>query len=229
METVNDSNPPDFSKLVIAAIVGILLICGAIFAAYRYSQKQVGQIILPGGTTYLGEPSSSANEQTANQTPSATLSRFTADPNVSWLKNTGSIYPYTFSYPSTLPLVVFPGDGSDSVGIAWNKIEPQHNILLNMEFVKSRDPKLYDLPRIEYARAWYKFFPGWKGVKKVDKFTNANGLKGYKAVYINQSDQTPNIDIFFEVPTDANLMIHLANGILDPAIFDRIVDSLSWK
>lgn len=218
---------PDFSKLVIATVVGVLLLGGAVYAAYRYSQKQAGNIVLPGGVTYLG-PSPATAGPTDRQPPTAPL-RFTAASDVAWLKQSGKIYPYTFSYPSTLPIVVFPGDGSDKIAIAWGNIPPQYNILLNIEFISSREPIYLNLPKIEYVRNWYKFFSGLKGVKKVEPFTNTNGLKGYKASYIDLSDQTPNTNVFFEVPNDPNLMILLANGILDPPIFDRIVDSLSWN
>lgn len=226
METEKEQfDQPDFSKLVIATVVGVLLLGGAVYAAYRYSQKQAGNIVLPGGVTYLGP---SPNPPTGGQPPTAPL-RFTAASDVSWLKQSGKIYPYTFSYPSTLQIVVFPDDLSDKIAIAWGNIPPEYNILLNIEFIKSRDPKYFDLPKIEYVRNWYKFFSGLKGAKKVEPFTNTNGLKGYKASYINLSDQTPNTNVFFEVPGDPNLMILLANGILDPQIFDRIVDSLSFN
>lgn len=220
---------PDFSKLVIATVVGVLLLGGAVYAAYRYSQKQAGNIVLPGGVTYLGpSPNPTSASPAEKQPPTAPL-RFTAASDVSWLKQSGKIYPYTFSYPSTLPLVVFPGDESDKIAIAWGNIPPQVNILINIEFIKSRDAKYLNMSKIEYVKNWYKFFSGLKGVKKVEPFTNTNGLKGYKASYIDLSDQTPNTNVFFEVPNDPNLMILLANGILDPQIFDRIVDSLSWN
>lgn len=218
---------PDFPKLILATVIGVLLLGGAVYAAYRYSQKQAGNIVLPGGVTYLG-PSPSATGPANVQPPTAPL-RFTVASNVSWIKQTGKIYPYTFSYPTTLPLVAFSNDGSDSIAIAWGNIPAQYNILLNMEFIKSRDPKYLDQPKIEYVKNWYKFFSGLKGVKKVEPFTNTNGMKGYKATYINLSNQTPNTDVFLEAPNDPNLMIHLANGVIDPPIFDRMIDSLSWN
>ena len=67
-----------------------------------------------------------------------------------------------------------------------------------------------------------------EGVDKIDAFQNVNNLKGYRAIFINDVDQTPNVDIFFEVPGNNDLVIHLANGNLDPSIFDRIVDSVKW-
>src|SRR4030042_512894 len=79
-----------------------------------------------------------------------------------------------------------------------------------------------------YVENWWKQFSGLKGVQTVTEFVNAKGMKGYKAKYINYADQTPNDDVFFEVPGRADLVIRMANGIVDPAVFDRMVDSVSW-
>lgn len=211
-------------KLIIATVTGILLLSGAVFASYRYSQRQSNNLILPGGVTYLGPSPSSPPSSGQAQTPA----RFTAESGVTWNTYSGKLYPYTFSYPASLPIVIFPGDTNDSVAIAWENIPPQANVLLNMEFIDKRDPKLTKEAKIEYVRNWYKFFPGWKDVASVTPFTNTNGLKGYRAVYINTLGASPNSDVFFEIPNRPNTLIHLANGILDPAIFDRIVDSLKW-
>jgi hypothetical protein len=49
-------------KLAIITAVGVLFICGALYAAYRYSQSQPNDIVLPGGVTYLGpSPTPKAN------------------------------------------------------------------------------------------------------------------------------------------------------------------------
>lgn len=221
----NNNNRPDIIKLTFIAGLGIIILIGSIYAAYRYSQSKSGNIMLPNGTTYLGP---SPTKVVSEQPPTAPL-RFTAPSDVAWLTYTGKIYPYSFSYPSTLPIVVFPGDGLDSVAIAWGNIPPQQNILLNMEFINSRDPALVGKPKIEFVKNWYKFFSGLKGLGKFESFTNVNALKGYKASFINYSGATPNIDVFIDIPNDNNLMVHLANGILDPVVFERILDSVKWK
>ncbi len=217
-----DSEQPNFTKLAIATFVGVVILGAAVYAAYRYSQKQAGNIVLPGGVTYLG-----ASPSPGKQPPTAPL-RFTADATVSWTTQSGRIYPYSFSYPSTLTLVVFPDDPTDSIAIAWGNVIPQQNLLFNMEIIDKRDESYVNKPKIEYVKNWYKFFSGLKGVASVEPFTNAHGLKGYRASYINYADATPNVDIFFEIPGQKNLMLHAANGIVDPAIFDRIIDSVKW-
>ncbi|MBM3283992.1 hypothetical protein FJY90_07180 [Candidatus Gottesmanbacteria bacterium] len=218
-----ENQQSDFTKLAVATILGILILGAAVYAAYRYSQSQAGNIILPGGVTYLG-PSPQA---TGVQPPTAPQ-RFTAASDVAWNTYSSKQYPYSFSYPSTLPLVVFPGDILDSVAIAWGNIPPQTNLLINMEFIDKRDASYLPKAKIEYVKNWYKFFSGLKGVAKVEPFTNTNGLRGYKASYVNYAGTAPNTDVFFEVPGQPKYLIHMANGILDPVIFDRIVDSLKW-
>ena len=220
-----------FSKLIVRIILlslaGIFIIGSTIYLSYLYSQRQSNNLILPGGVTYLG-PSEKKNEG-QTQSPSTNPVRFTAPNTDNWKTHRGKIYPYSFSYPSSLPLVIFPDDTTDSVAISWNNIPPQINILLNMELIEKRDPKFMKQTKLEYVKNWYRFFSGLKGLAKVDQFTNINGLKGYKAIYINTLNQTPNVDIFFEVPTSSDKLIHLANGILDPSIFERLVDSLKWS
>lgn len=214
----------DIKKIAIYAVLLAVLLGGAIYIAYRYSQKQSGNIVLPGGVTYLGP---SPEGESENKPPTAPI-RFTAPADVEWNIFGGTVYSYTFSFPKTLPLVVFPSDLTDSVAIAWGNIPPQQNILLNVELIDKRDSTYVNKPKIEYVRNWYKYFSGLKGVAKVEPFTNTNGLKGYRASYINTADQSPNVDVFFEIPGQPTIMIHLANGILDPEIFNRIVDSLRW-
>lgn len=217
----------DIPKIVIACVIGMLLLGGALYAGYRYSQSKSSGVVLPGGTTYLG-PSPSSPPQQPTTPPQPTPVPFSAAADVPWKTQYGRIYPYTLSFPETLPLVVFIEDPIDSVAISLPGIPPQQNILLNMEIIDQRDPTLVTQKKLDYVTNWWKFFSGLKGVADVTPFTNATGLKGYKAHYVNNADKTPNVDVFFEVPNRQNLMIHLANGMLEPDLFDRIVDSVRW-
>jgi len=123
---------------------------------------------------------------------------------------------------------VFPKDKTDSVAFSFDNVDPRVNILLNIDKISDRDPRFSGKPIIDYVKNWYRYFSGLKGVDKIDAFQNVNNLKGYRAVFINDINQTPNVDIFFEVPGNNDLVIHLANGNLDPSIFDKIVDSVKW-
>jgi hypothetical protein len=214
---------PEIKKVTSGLVIGAIVIGLVIYGGYRYSQKTGGRFILPRGANYTGKESGF----TTDTPPTAPL-RFTAAADVAWTAYSGKIYNYSFSYPQTLALAVFPNDKTDSVAISWGNIPAENNILLNLEFISQRDAQYVGNVE-EYARNWWKFFSGLKGVSSVDKFTNANGLTGYKAVYINTADQTPNVDVFLEVPENRDLAIHIANGVLDPAIFNRIVDSIKWE
>lgn len=225
MKDKKENSQPDFTKLAIISVLGVVILGGTVYAAYLYSQRQMGNIVLPGGITYLGPgPQATATPIPAPPAPT----RFTIPADETWKVHSGRTFPYSFSYPSTLPLVLFIGDTTDTIAIAWGDIPPQRNILLNIEYVDADDPKYLKLPKSEYVKDWYKKYSGLKGVAKIEPFTNTNGLRGYKAWYLNYADTTPNIDVFFEVPKEPRLVIHLANGILDSTIFDRILDSLKW-
>ena len=60
------------------------------------------------------------------------------------------------------------------------------------------------------------------------EFTNSNGIRGYRAKYLNSANQAPNDDVFFEVP-EPHFIIHVASGVLDAAVFDKLIDSVAWN
>ena len=208
---------PDFKKIVLGLVIGTLILGVITYAGYLYSQKYGDGITSPSPAM----DTSLVNPPTAPQ-------RFTAGPEVPWIELKGTIHPYSFKYPETLNLGIFPNDPSDSVAIIWGNIIPENNLFLNIENIPDRDPA-YVGKIEEYARNWHRFFSGLVDVQSVVRFINANGLVGYKAIYINTAGQSPNTDIFFEIPNDPNKTIHIANGVLDPTIFDRIIDSLDYK
>lgn len=214
---------PEIRKVVLGIVIGVVVIGVVIYTGYSYSQKQSLKLTLPNGGTYTGKGAPNLKAETP---PTAPL-RFTAAADTPWVSYQGKTYTYSFSYPQTLSLSFFPKDPSDSVAVNWGNLPPESNILLNVESIKARDPQNVGKSE-EYVRNWWKAFGGLKGVLSVDKLTTSNGLKGYRAIYINLGDQSPNVDVFLEVPKNQDLLIHLANGILDPAIFNRIVDSVKF-
>lgn len=216
-------NQPDFGKILVATAIGIALLAGITYAGYRFSQKNTPEtaITLPAGATYLGPTPAGESQPTAPEI-------FTVDPDTPWLTHNGKVYPFSFNYPSTLTLVVYTDDPTDTVSIVWGNIPPQRNVLLNVERVEDVDPKYISLPKEEYVKNWWRRFSGLKGVKSVTPFTNAAGLKGYRARYYDYSDNAPIDNVFFEVPNDPSIIIHLANGILEQSVFDRIIHSVTW-
>lgn len=220
-EDKNKEEDPDFSKILIATGIGILLLGGITYAGYKYSQRNSGSVTLPGGVTYLGPTPQGESQPTAPQ-------YFTVEPNTPWLTLEGKLHSFTFSYPSTLPLAIYRGDPADTISINWGGTPPEQNVLLNVETIDNLDPKYINLPKEEYVKNWWRQFSGLKGVKNVTPFTNVAGMKGFKARYIDWSDNAPVENIFFEVPKNPKIVIHLANGVLDQTVFDRIIHSVNW-
>ncbi|MDP3888551.1 MAG: hypothetical protein Q8Q24_00760 [bacterium] len=218
------SEQPNFQKLAIGLFVGAAILGGVVYGGLKITKKVGNKIALPAGPNYLGDKAPDLNNL---QNPPTAPQRFTAASDVAWKQLKGKVYRYTLSYPESLPLGVFPNDQADAVAIVWGNIPAQANILLNVEKISDRNPK-YAGKTEEFVRNWWTAFSGLKGVKSVDKFTTASGLTGYKASYINAAGQTPNVDVFIQIPDDQNSLIHMANGILDPTIFDRMVDTLKY-
>lgn len=202
--------PLFFGSIILAGIMGV------VFLQSKTAQRQNTSTVAP-------------SEAASASSSVSSIPRFTASPGAVWKQFTGTVYPYTFSYPEPLELVVFPNDPSDSVAIIWANIPAQQNILINIELIEKRDPALVTQPKIEYVRNWYKFFPGLKNVASVEAFTTTHGMKGYTAKYINLAGDTPNTDVFFEIPGRNDIMIHAANGVLEDTLFTRILDTVRWS
>lgn len=169
-----------------------------------------GTIVLPAGGTYLG-PSS-----TPPSTPKS----------VTGTEIRGQKYPYSFSVPESIKLVSLASDTFDIYALVIGTQSPDQNVLIGVDDLnRSQDLKQYMKgSKRAYVENWWKQFSGLKGVTSITEFKNSKGLAGYKAQYIQGSGE----DIFFETP-DPRYVIHLANGPLEKAVFDKIVDSVSWE
>ncbi len=192
-------------KKVIAIAVAITVI-GIILVLVHYQQisGRTGSIVIPAGNTYLGP--------TPTQSP-------TSD---TWQTVKGNIYPYAMSVPASLTLTTFPNDPYDMYAIAGR--DPESNVLIGID-TKANPSET----KSAYIQSWRKQFSVLTGVKSIDPFTNSKGLKGYKVKFLNAGGESPNSDIFFEVPDKPQYVIHLSNGPLDGTVFDTIVDSVGWN
>lgn len=205
---------PDMKKIIIGIVVGTLVLAGVIYAGSKIFQKNNSKLTLP----IRNNEGTAENQETENP-PTAPL-RFTAADDVAWLTYIGKAY--SFSFPQGLVLQKFTNP-PDSVGIAWGNLDPKTNLLADIQSIAERSPQYAGKPE-EFVKNWWKLYSGLKGVLSTSKFTNANGLTGYKAIFINTAGQAPNVDIFIQLNGDK--LVHLANGVLDPGIFNRIVDSV---
>ena len=161
--------------------------------------------------------------------PVVTNPRFTADTSVPWKTYTGTTYTYAFSAPETLTLVALPGNGPDTYGVTWGN-PPETTILIGISDLSVDLNTIHAVsePKRMYVENWWKQFSGFSGVASVSEFTNTQGLKGYKAKYILADGRPSNDDVFFEIPNHPELIIRITNGVIDPPVFDRIVDSIAW-
>lgn len=199
------------TKAISVATVAFLVLMGIVLLAYQYSRPRGGTIVLPGGVTYLG-PSPSQKDAV-------------------WVEKKGRVYPYAFRVPEALVLTTFPDDPYDSYAVTGDGIDPQSNVLVVIEDLSREERKKPYIQKSKQAyieEFWAKQY-NLTGVQTIKRFTNTQGLVGYRVKFATGSGPSPYDDVFFEVPGKPNLLIHLSHEILDPTLFDRIVDTVSWN
>lgn len=220
----------DAARTVLVVIGMTSILTALVVWNWSNAAKANGTIVIPAGNTYLG-PNAPAGQRPLGVAPTpAAANVFIADSSVPWYDIQGTIYPYILSVPTTLKLTKFPNDPYDLYAIVWSNIAPESNILIGLDNLKAHATRTQYITKakIDYVRDWWQQFGSLKGVASIDPFTNSHGLKGYRAKYFNAAGETPNTDIFFEVPGHPEYVIHLSNGIIEPALFDKIVDSVRW-
>lgn len=216
--------PQDFKTVGVVALVVVLILTIAIFAAYRYSKNRTGTVVLPGGITYLGPTPTQAPPKSGDS------STIAIPANTNWVTYNGKIFPYNFLYPSSLSLGVFYNDPFDSVTIFWGNTNPQENLLLRVEDL-NKIPNMTSYiskSKKEYAQNWWKQY-SYKSVSSITQFTNSKGMDGYRTKFVNADGSLSSDNVFFEVPGRPELVIWMSTRLLSQTTFDKIVDSLSWK
>lgn len=213
-------------KTFLPAVIISLVVFGGVYMAYVSAKSRPSTIVLPGGITYLGETPTPAIAPTA-LTEQATLGIIPIPANTTWTTYRGKQFPYSFSYPSSLSLGVFPNDPYDSVTIFYGSTDPSKNIFFRVEDLTKLKKTAYVGKPLEYAKQWWKDY-AWKGVQTVTAIQNNQGLTGYRAVYLDDTHGPSRDQIFFVVPGNDNLIIWLSGNLFAPDIFNRIVDSVAW-
>lgn len=193
--------------LIFSVIIGALLLFFVI-GAFVSAKNRTGTIVLPGGITYLGSTPTKSEER--------------------WNIQKGTIFPYSFSYPSSFSLGVFPDDPYDSVTAFITGSDSNTNIFFRVENLTTLKKTPYAGNIEEYAKIWWKDY-AWKGVSSVTPFTNKNGLKGYRALYVNNLGKTPYEHVFIEIPENPDLVIWISGKLFTPNVFDKLINSVSWK
>lgn len=210
--------------VIVGVCVGILLT--VIIVWYVWTNRRAGTPVFHSGLTYTGPTPSAA----PNQAPAASGDVFTAEATTPWIEYQGEIYPYTFEAPQTLNVVRLGENPYDIYAVSWKNILPESNVLIGVDNLNNNENlrQYVNEPKISYVENWWRQFGALNGVASITPFTNAKGLKGYKAKYLSGGQPSKTDDVFIEVPGRKELVIHLANGVLDKPIFDRIVDSVSF-
>jgi hypothetical protein len=209
-------------RVGIIAIVIVVFLMVTVFTWNSWTQKRKGEVVMHSGVSYLGPTQAAA--------ASTNSGKFTAPADTPTKIIKGQEYQYTITIPETLELVRLGENPYDIWAVKYANINPSSAVLIGVDNLQTNEKlKTYvNQPKIAYVENWWRQFGGLTGVSSITPFTNSKGLKGYKAKYTTGSGPSPNEDIFFEVPGKKNLVIHLSNGVLDQAVFDKIVDSVSW-
>jgi hypothetical protein len=237
-------------RLIAGAVLLILLV---IILRHNLAFQKKSTVVLPAGGTYLGPTPTPLAQPTTNYPPptpqpttrnpqptppadkdgsyTTSAGKFAVTADAPRVTVRGNIYPYFFRSPSALKLVTLPGDNKyDIWAMSWNNTPPDQNVLIgvdNLEQSKTMNQYISSSKR-PYVENWWKQFGGLKGVATISEFTNSQGLRGYRARYLDSANKSPNEDIFFEV-SDPKFVIHMAAGILDDSVFNTIIDSVGWS
>lgn len=208
--------------VIVSVIVVFLLLI--IVTWHQWTVKRQSEIILHSGVTYTGPtPTPGSNQQTQ-------AGKFIAKENEPTKIIKGQQYTYSFSIPQSLELVRLDENPYDIWAVKFGNVAPSSAVLIGVDNLQNNEKlkEYINQPKIVYVENWWKQFGGLTGVSSITPFTNSNGLKGYKAKYTTGSGLSGNDDIFFEISSKKNLVIHLSNGVLDQQVFDQIIDSLRW-
>ncbi len=220
-----ETEPDAPSNILFPALLISIVLLGIVYIAFQAAKARPDRIILPGGITYLGPsvtPTPAANSSTGN------LDAILIPSNPTWATYKGKLFPYTFTYPSTLSLGWFPNDPYDAVTVFYGKTDANKNVFFRVDDLTKLHKTAYTGNVKGYAQSWWKDY-SWKGISSITPFTNGKGLKGYRATYIDQSDKTPYDHVFFETPQRRDLIIWISGKIFPREMFDKIVDSVQWS
>jgi len=211
---------PNFRTYTPAVILSIVLFIG-VFIAFQSAKSRPSSIVLPGGITYLG-PSPSPRISPISQS-----SHIPVSSDAKWVERKGALFPYTFMYPETLNLGMFPNDPYDSLTVFYEGTDANANIFFRIEDLNKLNKSSYIGKPKEYAQNWWKDY-AWKGVANVSEFTNSKGLRGFRAKYLNEKGETPYDHVFFEVPNRKDLIIWISGKLFDQPVLDTMVDAVTW-
>ncbi len=210
--------------LVAVCVVFLLIV---IFVWNSWTVKRNSKVVLHSGVTYTGPTPEGQQNAPATTAPN----KFTVDQNTKWKIVSGMLYPYSFEAPENLELVRFNNDPYDIFAISWNGQRPDSNVLIGVDNLSNKDnlKQYINQSKQTYVENWWKQIGSLSGVSSITPFTNSKGMKGYRAKFLLQGGSpAPYEDIFFETSKKKDVVIHMANSVLEDKVFERIVDTVSW-
>lgn len=217
-----------FLKVGVIVVVIVVFLLVFIFTWHNWTQKRQSETVLHSGVTYTGPTPTAGTAQTA---PPTAGNKFTAPDSSPTKIIRGQQYPYSFSIPESLELVRLDENPYDIWAVKFESINPSSAVLIGVDNLQNNEKlkEYINQPKIAYVENWWKQFGGLTGVSSITPFTNSRGLKGYKVKYQTSNGPSANDDIFFEIASNKNLVIHLSNGVLDSKVFENIIDSVGWE
>lgn len=211
--------------------IGVLVVfVGLIVFLYTWvSKKNKGNVVFPAGINYTGNEEGGEQAMAPKKPVYDYATYLTAS---DWVTYNSPQKQYSFQHPKEMVPLVFPGDTNDFVTFDVTEVDAKLNIMALVENVSERDPKLVGKPE-EFAKSYWKFFGGLKGLSSIEPYENKAGLKGFKAIYLTKSGDTTGDNYFFEIPNKDDKVIHFSNIFPknDDAnkVFMRILESVSTK
>ena len=184
------------STLTILSIGTLLVFLALVGGVYWWvSKKSKGQVVFPAGINYTGNETPAPTQQP--QRPQYDYSKMSSAAN--WTDFTSPRGQYVFQYPPEMIPLIFPGDVNDTVTFDVSDLPAQFNLMVLVETISNYDPKLRG-GQEEFVRNYWKFFGGLKALKDIETYETENGLTGWKARYVNQSDLVGTDNYFFPIP-----------------------------
>ena len=211
------------SVLSIVILVVFLVIVGGLY--WWVSNKGKGQIVFPAGINYTGNESTPPPQP---QRPTYDYSTLATASN--WVDFTSPRGQYVFKYPPEMIPLIFPGDVNDSVTFDVADVPAQFNLMVLAEIISNYDAKLRGRQE-DFVRNYWKFFGGLKELESIETYQTDEGLRGWKAKYITQSDVVGSDNYFFLIPDQPDKIIHVNNIFPTDgqAVFMRLLNSLENK
>ena len=230
---------PDFSKIIVGLVIAVVVLGGIVYGSYSLTQKKPGGQTFPAGFKQPVSDTPGANQGTTLASVNCAINqpnpdsvwafylkcdKFKGSENAKWGAYNNPEFGFDISLPSDLSTVEY----QNGLGINYKNIQAADNLLFSADIASSRSGEFKDMKGDVYVKSWWKQFSGLVSLKSYEALTNQFNVKGHKAQYLNFANESPNEEVFFEIPNRPGDFIHFASGILDKSVYSKIIDSFKW-